>query len=91
MHVNVSLFFFLAVYVSVLNPKKKKKMFRVVSLLRYSHLLLQAKAAIRQMYTHMHHLNSIPFGDKSIPTSIIQHNITLQNSTTAKGKRNIKM
>lgn len=32
------------------------------------------------MYTHMYHFNSIPFGDKSIPTSIIQHNITFQKS-----------
>lgn len=39
----------------------------------------------------MHHLSSIPFGDKSIPKSIIQYNITLQNSKTAKGKRNVKM
>lgn len=31
------------------------------------------------MYTHMHHFNSIPIGDKSISKSIIQRNITLQN------------
>lgn len=57
-------------------------MFWDVSLFRYSHLSLRAKTAIHQMYTHMHHFNSIPFGDKSIPTSIIQRNITLQNSKT---------
>lgn len=81
MDVDISLFLFLVAYISELN--QKNQMFRDVSLLRYSHLLLQAKTAIRQMYTHMHHLNSIPFGDKSIPKSIIQYNITLQNSKTA--------
>lgn len=42
------------------------------------------------MYTHMHHFNSIPFGDKSIPTSIIQRNITFQNSNTVRGQSNVK-
>lgn len=42
--------------------------------------LLQAETTARRMYTHMHHFSSVPFGDKSIPTSIIQFNSSLQNS-----------
>lgn len=60
---------------------RKYQMFPDVSLLlSLLSLLLQAETAAHQMYTHVHHFSSVPFGDKSIPTSIIHFNSSLQNS-----------
>lgn len=47
--------------------------------------------AIHQLYTHMQHLYSIPFGDKSILTVIIQHYIKLLSGRNILGQIAVEM